>query len=50
MPLGGVQDEEFSDKVGLAYSIGCGPRPTKCFVQRLQLCLKLTEADLSNIK
>ena len=43
------RDEEFADKVGVAYSIGCGPRPTKCLAHRLQFCLKLADANLSNI-
>ena len=50
MSLGGVYDEEFANKMGVAYSIGCGPRPSKGFVYRLQLCLNSAEANVSNIK
>ena len=31
MPLGGVQNEEFTDKMGVEYFIGFGPRATKGF-------------------
>ena len=44
--------KEFADKVGVVYFIGCGPRPTKSFVHRLQFCLKLAMTNLTehNIK
>ena len=43
-----LKDVGLADKIGVAYSIGCGPRPTNgsSWIENL----KLVEADLSIIK
>ena len=38
------------DKLGVAHTIGCGPKSTNGFVHRSQFRLKLAEAKLSIIK